>query len=137
MNVGYNEIPTTFIMESSIKKKKSNSVILLFCHGRILHEIFSDQICKNVGDNRSFRAYSNPAEDILYVDINSDKSERATISVTNVAGKLVLKDEISVSRGINKVPVKLTNLSKGAYIIKVQSGSEILPRNLISNRYKF
>ena len=75
---------------------------------------------KNATDNLFIKAYPNPASEILYLDIPSDKAERATISVTNVAGQVVLKDDVSVTLGINTAPVKISNLPSGTYIIKIQ-----------------
>ena len=79
---------------------------------------------KNLAGNMSFRAYPNPALEILYLDIPSDNSERATLSITNLAGQVVLRDEITVNIGNNKVPVKVNNLSTGTYIIKVQLANQ-------------
>lgn len=79
---------------------------------------------KNAATNSSFRAYPNPALEILYLNIPATNSERATLSVTNVSGQEVLKDEVSVTTGNNKIPVKVNNLSAGTYIIKVQLGSQ-------------
>ncbi len=79
---------------------------------------------RNASGNLSFRAYPNPALEILYVDIPSDQAEKATLTITNLAGQIVLKDEISVTIGLNKVPVKVTNLSTGTYIIKVETGRQ-------------
>lgn len=79
---------------------------------------------KNAATNSSFRAYPNPALEILYLNIPATNSERATLSVTNVSGQVVLKDEVSITTGNNKVPVKVNNLSAGTYIIKVQLGSQ-------------
>jgi hypothetical protein len=38
----------------------------------------------------------------------------------------MFKEEIKLSIGNNNIPVKVNNLSAGAYIIKVQSGSKSL-----------
>ncbi|MEO6820031.1 MAG: T9SS type A sorting domain-containing protein [Ginsengibacter sp.] len=79
---------------------------------------------KNAATTMSFSAYPNPAVETLNLVIPSLKSDRATLSVTNVSGQVVLKDEISVTTGNNKVPVKVSNLATGTYIIKVQLGTQ-------------
>ena len=80
---------------------------------------------RNEAKNLSFRAYPNPVSEILYLDIPSDQPEKATFIITNMAGQVVLKDEIITTVGMNKVPVKASSLSTGTYIIKIQSGRQI------------
>ena len=75
---------------------------------------------RNAAVNLAFRAYPNPAQEVLYLEIPSDKIDKAYLSVTNISGQIVLKSEINVNSGINTVPVKINTLSAGTYIIKVQ-----------------
>lgn len=79
---------------------------------------------RNTAGNISFTAYPNPAFETLYLTIQSKKSDRAVLSVTNVAGQVVIKDEVNITTGNNKVPVKVNKLSAGTYIIKVQVGNQ-------------
>lgn len=79
---------------------------------------------RNAVSNVSFSAYPNPALETLYLKILSEKSDRALLSVTNISGQIVIKEEVNVTTGNNTVPVKVNNLSAGTYIIKVQLGNK-------------
>ena len=79
---------------------------------------------KNEAGNMALKLYPNPAADILYLEMASNKAERATLLVTNVAGQIVLKQNISLKIGNNKVPVKVGNLPGGTYVVKFASGSK-------------
>ncbi|MEO6949835.1 MAG: T9SS type A sorting domain-containing protein [Ginsengibacter sp.] len=79
---------------------------------------------RNTAGNISFKAYPNPTVGTLYLDIPSDRSDRATLSVTNVSGQIVLKNEIALKPGKNTIPVKVNSLSSGTYIIKVELGNQ-------------
>ncbi|MEO6949838.1 MAG: T9SS type A sorting domain-containing protein [Ginsengibacter sp.] len=81
---------------------------------------------RNATSHFSFSAYPNPALETLFLKIPSEKSDRALLTVTNVSGQIMFKEEIKLSIGNNNIPVKVNNLSAGAYIIKVQSGSKSL-----------
>ena len=79
---------------------------------------------RNSVSNMSFRAYPNPAFETLYLDIPSNRADAAILSVNNISGQVVFKNEIKVTTGMNTVPVKVNNLSAGTYIIKVQVGNQ-------------
>lgn len=86
-----------------------------------------------LGDGR-LEAYPNPFNDQLFVHV-SDYSGMATISLIGVDGRVVLKDNITLST-INATAVDLTNcsLTNGAYVLRVDTPEGSAAQRLIMTR---
>jgi hypothetical protein len=65
--------------------------------------------------------YPNPANDKLNAIISSDKEEKVTVSITDLAGKVVSSQQVSTSNGSTNVFFKLQGLSKGTYLLRLTS----------------
>lgn len=63
---------------------------------------------------KSLTIYPNPSNDIFNVKWNND--EKATITVYNYLGKLILKEKSTLNNSHN---INLTGYSKGLYLVKV------------------
>ena len=70
-----------------------------------------------------FRFYPNPAEDRIYIEIPRD----AVVTILDMSGRPVLTREIP--GGISTVPVY--QLEPGSYLIRVQSGSQVITSRLM------
>ena len=56
-------------------------------------------------------------------------TEDATINVYNVLGKLINTSEVSKSKN----SIDISELSKGVYLIKINSGKQFITKKLIKN----
>jgi hypothetical protein len=65
--------------------------------------------------------YPNPANDKLNAIISSDKEEKVTVSITDLAGKVVNSQQVSTSNGSTNVFFNLQGLSKGTYLLRLTS----------------
>ena len=65
--------------------------------------------------------YPNPANDKLNAIISSDKEEKVTVSITDLAGKVVSSQQVVTSNGSTNVFFNLQGLSKGAYLLRLTS----------------
>jgi hypothetical protein len=63
--------------------------------------------------------YPNPVNDVMTVSITADKAER---------GKIIYTRTLNIAQGDNKLPVNVSNMASGAYIIKVQLNDDIVIR---------
>jgi hypothetical protein len=71
--------------------------------------------------------YPNPAKAQLVLDITCDKKDRANILVTDISGKQVLsRQSIGVTEGLNRLNINTSNLTAGAYIIKIQLSDDVV-----------
>ena len=71
--------------------------------------------------------YPNPVKDIIKIDITSDKADKASISITDISGKLVYsKTSIDITQGLNNPVINSSNLKAGTYIIKIQLSDDVV-----------
>jgi len=76
--------------------------------------------------------YPNPASGETSVVINLDKSQRVTINITDVNGKMVLAViEKDFKQGQQKISFNTSELISGIYIVRVVKGDEVENLKLI------
>lgn len=71
--------------------------------------------------------YPSPARDIFTVELNLKSTQRISIELTDLTGKAVICNYLTVNSGKTKHVLNISMLSKGVYILKVagESGSEL------------
>ena len=69
----------------------------------------------------SVRAYPSPAVENLTVKITSPSAGKATMMVTDVAGKIYLQQVVNLNSGEMVLPVLVRSFAPGVYILKVVS----------------
>lgn len=80
-------------------------------------------------------AYPNPVNDMLNLEISMLESTHANISVVDMLGREVISlGEVSLSTGNNKFEINTSNLSNGAYFVKIISNSGITSKKISVNR---
>ncbi|HCY89709.1 MAG TPA: hypothetical protein DHV17_05565 [Chitinophagaceae bacterium] len=62
----------------------------------------------------------NPVQDFIRLSIDAEKSEKATVRITDMSGKLVQTSALSVVNGSNQFTLNSSTLAKGTYILTVQ-----------------
>jgi GEVED domain/Secretion system C-terminal sorting domain len=72
--------------------------------------------------------YPNPVNDVMTVSITADKAERGEMIIADISGKIVYTRTLNIAQGDNKLPVNVSNMASGAYIIKVQLNDDIVIR---------
>ena len=74
----------------------------------------------------SFKMFPNPANgDNIYFSV----TENATINIYNVLGKLIQSSEVTKSKN----NINISDLSKGIYLVKINSGKQFITKKLIKN----
>ncbi len=68
--------------------------------------------------------FPNPAFDIINIDITSAQENDAELYIVNTAGKLVKNKTITTSLGKQTIPVDITELESGVYIMQLISRNE-------------
>ena len=101
----------------------TSAVHLVTVHGVSYCDSIS-AVC-NIGTT-GINIYPNPAHNTITIDFSSGSTERATLSLTNIAGEKVREWNISGSR----VFLGLNDLPEGVYILYVQKGREQYYRHI-------
>lgn len=75
--------------------------------------------------------YPNPAKGRLNVQIESSKTEKANILVTDISGKTLITSSISLAAGVNNTFINVQLLSKGVYFLKIVTSQTTQTRKII------
>jgi hypothetical protein len=63
--------------------------------------------------------FPNPANSVVNVLIAAPNKDKVTLIVTDVAGRKMIEQVVSVETGSNTIPVDITNLTRGTYMVKL------------------
>ncbi len=98
-------------VENECRSAVYDTVLTLFATG-----------IKENNANNDFNVYPNPANDLVQVSFTSDKSEETTITLSNLAGQVVISKVVSVVNGKNVFPIDLSSLTPGVYVVNAAQG---------------
>ena len=70
--------------------------------------------------------YPNPADGNFNIKIESQQNDKMKVVVTDLLGKVVKNNsDISISQGLNYVPLNLTNVQNGIYFVNISSQKQL------------
>ena len=79
--------------------------------------------------NAGFTIVPNPAKDYVQVMINNSSNKTAIIEIADIAGRLVLKQELPILNGVIKV--NTGTLRNGTYFLKMILTGESYSQKLL------
>lgn len=80
-----------------------------------------------VTKNKIIKIYPNPADEMINIKINN--TDNYTLSIYNIAGKLVAKQKIA--SGKNTISYNVSNLAKGVYIVSLSTENKSYSEKLV------
>lgn len=87
--------------------------------------------------NSSFylnQIYPNPVQDILNLNIQSNKTDQLRIEIYDLSGKLLYESSTSIIDGTNEVNINLAHISSGLFQLKLTNQDHIfITRNILKN----
>jgi hypothetical protein len=63
--------------------------------------------------------YPNPAADMITVEVEGLKQERAQIRLTNLAGQTAFSESFRNNGGVLKTTIDLSGMTKGVYLLQI------------------
>lgn len=81
-------------------------------------------IDKPASQNEKVRIYPNPSDGIFTIEINKTESNKVSVEMLDITGKLVHRNDYPVL-GTLKETIDLQNLNKGMYFLRVKEGEKI------------
>lgn len=73
--------------------------------------------------NKGFNVYPNPVQDVINIEIESEISGSANITLTATNGQVVMDESVEVVKGKNQIQLQNKDLGKGIYILHINSGN--------------
>ena len=82
-------------------------------------------------NHNSFAVYPNPANGTFTAAIHSGKSGSAAMSITDIAGKVLVTKTMLLQAGSNSITTDIHQLPAGVYIVNVNTGDKVTSQKLV------
>jgi hypothetical protein len=78
--------------------------------------------------------YPNPANDKVFLRIEMNESLTAQVALVDLLGKTIFSNELNLTAGSNLKEMRLDNLNKGIYILRLTIKGQTTNQKLIVER---
>ncbi len=111
---------------------KKSSYVSSFTTNGILGTV-NDPVILNFDNDNTIRTYPNPFATEFSLQINSNKNQKAVVSVFSISSQMLYNQEIELFKGTNTRKITVNGID-GVYLIKVQmEGTDYLKTIIKSN----
>lgn len=86
---------------------------------------------ENLKSFSGFEIFPNPAKETTSIHLNSNKALNANMVLVNALGETILKKELSLTEGKNKIDLNIENLNSGIYFVSIKTGETSISKKLI------
>lgn len=83
------------------------------------------------GGNQSFRIYPNPAATTFSAVISADNATTATLSVIDVAGKLLVSKTVDLQKGVQTIATDVSAFTSGVYFVTLNANGAVQTQKLV------
>ncbi len=78
--------------------------------------------------------YPNPAANTVYFDYSGKTAVELQLTFTDLVGKTVMSREVSMTAGNKSIPVDISSLKNGIYMVRMSDQENIVTRKLVVKR---
>jgi len=83
---------------------------------------YSDiEVIRNMSDNATISAYPNPTRNESKIALRLHEDEKMEVVVTDIVGQYVWRANLSLEKGINIIPIDLSDQPDGFYTVQFLS----------------
>ena len=94
--------------------------------------LFGSSVSVNdIKNTTLFTVYPNPANDYTSISISLDKTEKVTLTIVDLLGKEISKEEKVLFSGKSTERLDLSNFQNGVYFINLQVGNKLTTQKLV------
>ena len=94
--------------------------------------LFGSSVSVNdIKNTTQFTIYPNPANDYTSIAISVDKTEKVTLTIVDLLGKEISKEEKVLFSGKYTERLDVSNYQNGVYFINLQAGNKLTTQKLV------
>ena len=94
--------------------------------------LFGSSVSVNdIKNTTQFTIYPNPANDYTSIAISVDKTEKVTLTIVDLLGKEISKEEKVLFSGKSTERLDVSNFQNGVYFINLQAGNKLTTQKLV------
>jgi Secretion system C-terminal sorting domain len=94
-------------------------------------EAFSKIVSVQAGEKGRYKIYPNPAKDLVNVQFQAAKEGIVSMDLYDSIGKLIQHFNYNAREGENQSVLKVQNIAKGFYTLKIKQGEAVVTERLI------
>ena len=79
----------------------------------------------------TFSVFPNPAFEKITLTFNSDASQKFTLYLKDVTGRVILRENITPDQGLNSLDVNIHDIAKGIYLLVLENEKQKAIEKLI------
>ncbi|GAB4449407.1 MAG: hypothetical protein OHK0036_06340 [Bacteroidia bacterium] len=84
-----------------------------------------------LNQNVRFVIYPNPSTDVIHIIADSQLHQDVSVQVSDISGKILIQQNISINDTFSNYPINISHLSKGIYILNILSNGQIFTQKII------
>jgi hypothetical protein len=96
--------------------------------------VFSNKKAANIGTQGALTAFPNPAFGRTEIAFNLPENGAGVLAIANTQGQMIFERNQDFSKGSNRMPLDLTNLNSGFYIVSLTTAKGKMATKLFINR---
>lgn len=81
----------------------------------------------------SLKVYPNPVETVLNIETVGSTSGQHTLTVTNVAGQVMVNQQLDIDFGMDFTQIDVSNLAQGVYNVTLLKDGKVASTQIIKN----
>ncbi len=117
-----------------LKVRAADNKVLAASHGRgLFTATYEKDVYTAVDENEvmtsALSIYPNPTSTVAHVQWKSNSFYKATLKVTDLAGKTMIQQE--VSKGENQLILDVSSWPSGTYVVRLQQGKHVQSNKLV------
>jgi hypothetical protein len=89
-------------------------------------------ILESAANNVSFYLYPNPAQNEIFLRLNSISMAKTTIEIDNALGQVLYAGEVTSSKGT--MAIDCSHFAEGIYLLKVKEGANVNTKRFVIGR---
>jgi hypothetical protein len=94
-------------------------------------ESFSKIVSVQAGEKGQYKIYPNPAKEVVNVQFQAAQEGVVELDLYDSAGKLIQHYNYNAREGENQSVLKVQNIAKGFYTLKIKQGEAVVSERLI------
>jgi hypothetical protein len=87
------------------------------------HAVVAGINVNSISNVSELKLYPNPTQDVSFIELNANNATTISISIYDITGALISKNENKLEEGTNKIQLATSCLSKGFYMVTLADGA--------------
>lgn len=85
---------------------------------------YSSVVSVKFAGKEGISIYPNPVKETINAELFKGKSEKATVSISDITGRILVEKQVELQKGFNLIQLNTSELTKGTYLLIVNGSNK-------------